>query len=135
MSRHIVLIIVIVAIVFYFVGNYFAPNKIEEKLVYKDRTEYIDRDIIKTEVVTKDGETKIITEIKERIKEVEKEKEIVKFDTKKWSIEASTGLDFDYNKYYGIGVSRNIIGNFDISLNTIARIENPIIMVGVRYRF
>ena len=42
MSKHITLILVIVAVVFYFIGNYFAPNKVKEKIIYKDRKIYID---------------------------------------------------------------------------------------------
>jgi hypothetical protein len=134
-SKHIVLIIVIVAVVFYFVGNYFAPNKIEEKVVYKDRTEYIDRDIIKTEVITKDGETKIITEIKERIKEIEKEKEVVKFDTKKWIAGVDLGVDKELDKYIDLNISRKIIGNIYISGGLTSNINLQIVHVGLKYTF
>jgi len=133
--KQITLIIVVVAVCSFFVGRYYAPAKKVVEIKTVDKNVYIDRVITETKYINSKGETKVVTVTSDKTVEVEKIKEVTKFEQYNWIAGASIGIDNDTDKYISLDVSRKILGNVYISLGTTSNLNRQIFGLGLKYNF
>ena len=112
---------------------YFVPER--EVIKYKDKLITKDQVVTETKYITKNGETKIVTVTNTQIKEIEKEKEVIKYDNKKWIIGAGIGIDSQPNKYIQVDISRNIISNLYLTIGTASSLDTQVGYLGVKVLF